>query len=255
MWRLYIIYHQYIKPEFYEVDPEFDKNHVQLIQVSGYKESKKYPIDYSSEGYTTHKESDFEFYNPLLQQKKYHAPSVLYHVYKNNWYPAKYIGFLEYDFELKVSAKDVTKLGIKTDFGPSACRFIEDNLKEGRIIALSTRWTLMELNKQSNIQVKGVHWLTYFVQEYNKYTDVKISKEVLLQDNPVIPTQQSFICDIKSFKAMMGFIVHLIDNNLLEKSNHRPSTLLERYIGLCIYLCPSEVIYLPLEHRAHHGYE
>ena len=254
MWRLYIIYHKYIQPKFHEIDPGFDKNHVQLIQVSGYEKSKRYPIDYSSEGYITHKESDFDFYNPSLQQKKYFAPSVLYHVYKNNWYPAKYIGFLEYDFELKVSAKDATKLEIKTDFGPSVCRFIEDNLKEGRIIALSTRWTLRELNKQGSIRVGGVHWLTYFVQEYNKYSDTVLSKEALLQENPVIPTQQSFICDVKSFKVMMGFIVHLIDNNLLEKSQPMPATLLERYIGLCIHLSPSEVVCLPLQHHAHHGY-
>ena len=188
-------------------------------------------------------------------------PCVLYQVKKHDWYPTEYIGFLEYDFELKVSAKDCQKIGVKTDFGPSVCQFIEANLKKHRIIALSTRWRLQELAKQNNIRVGKVHWLTYFVQEYNEYlksqdvTTRRVSKEALLKENPVIPTQQSFICDIESFKRVMGFIAYLIDHSRLEGCRPAPATILERYIGLSIHLCHSEVVYLPLQHQAHHGYQ
>lgn len=259
MWRLFIIYHRYIKPEFYEMDPKFDKEKIHLMQTSGYKKIEGYPKDYTSKGYITHKESEFKEYDPSLQKKKFFAPSVLYHMYKNNWYPAEYIGFIEYDFEFKISEKDAKKIGFTTSC-PSVCQFIEANLKKGRIIALSARWRLRELANQDFIKVGDTHWLTYFVQEYNKYLELngethKISKAALLKENPIIPTQQSFICDVKSFKEVMGFIAHLIDNSLTEGSFPAPATILERYIGLCIYLSSAEVMYLPLKHCAHEGYQ
>ena len=256
MWRLYIIYHRYIKPEFHQVDPAFSFEKIHLLQASGYQIQKGFPRDYTSQGYITLKESDFGEYDPSLQKKKYFAPSVLYHVYKNNWYPTNYIGFLEYDFELKVSKRDCLKLGINPEgFGESISQYLEEHLQKGRIIALSTRWRLQELNAQGSIKVGDVHWLTYFVKQYNLWCEAsQVDKEALLKENPIIPTQQSFICDIESFKKIMKFIVYLIDNSLLEKSRPIPATLLERYIGLCIHLCDSEVVYLPLTHKAHHGY-
>lgn len=253
MWRLYIIYHQYIQPNYHEADPFFSKDKVHLFQTSGYVSVPGFPKDYSSLGYITHRESDFQKYDPSLQKKKYFAPSVLYHIYKNSWYPTNFLGFLEYDFKFQISTVDLKKLNLK---GPleSPCKFIENHLKKGRVIILSARWRLSELNAQKSITVNGRHWLDYFLEEYSGYYQKSLSKEDLLEKDPIIPTQQSFLCHKEDFQKIMEFIAHLIDNSLLEKSYPAPATLLERYIGLCIHLSGLEIVYLPLSHQAHHGY-
>jgi len=226
------------------------------MQTEGYISTPGFPKDYTSLGYTTHKESDFKIYNPLLQKKKYFAPSVLYHMYKNIDSikdAPEFIGFLEYDFKFQFSCKDFKKLHLSFPKG-RPCELIEKSLQKGVITVLSLRWRLQELNAQKQITVNGKHWLDFFLEEYNKFYSRNISKEDILRFNIIVPTQQSFITDVESFRKIMEFPVYLIDNSLLEKCYPAPATILERYIGLCISFSRLSIRPLLLTHQGHHGY-
>ena len=72
--------------------------------------------------------------------------------------------------------------------------------------------------------------------------------------NPLIPGQQSFLCDINTFERIMSFIVNIIQSKKTEKQPNCPATHMERYFGIALYLDVTMKVNLNLQHLAHHGY-
>ncbi len=251
MFRLYVIYHKYINDAFLKCDPTFNHDEIHLLKTVGYTGEK--PKDYPD--YITITDTVFPHYNAALQKKKYFAPSVIYHMYKHDVYDTPYVGFMEYDSSLQLSKRDVQK--IKSDVNlpqNSVSEFLRQHLKDNCIIGLSCRWYLNDLYKQAGIKVGQSHWLDFYITEYNKFYTTPINKTVLLKENPLIITQQSFICNVEIFKKIMKFVAYLIDSGKLDQGKPRPATVLDRIIGLTAHLTDATMIYVPLEHHNHRNW-
>ncbi len=254
IFNLYIIYHQYIVPEFYKKEDVFGTNEVKLFKVEGYCGT---PMTYDN--YPTVSKNIFKtFYDSTLQKKKYMAPEIIYHFYKNNCYESEFIGFLEYDFDFKLSQHDILagKVKIPQIPGPpSILALIRTSLLKGNtIVALSYRQRLKILYEQKRQSMHNANWLDYFIQEYSKFYGKKIDKAILLKENPIIITQQSFITNVDTFKHVMKFIAHLIDAKKFNAAKPRPSYIIDRFIGLACHLSGAEIIPIPLQHTNHHNW-
>lgn len=213
-WKHFVIYHKYLIDQAYPTHPN----------IKFVKCNPDFPDEFGNPDIV---ESQLAVYNPKLQSKQtpYHAASFLYHAYKNGLHnDLDYLGFSEYDIILQ---SDIVR-----DF--------ETLAESGKqiIIPLSFRWPFEFLASQTNILAAGRQCMSTIVYDYNQFWGTKWSLAELLEDNPIICTQQSFWCDRKSFERLMKFICHVIDQGLAERkgSRPRPSTLIERYIGVALYL-------------------
>ncbi len=184
------------------------------------------------------------------------APEIIYHFYKNDEYESQYIGFLEYDFNFKLSQQDIRKGNLKIPQTTSIMNLIRTSLLKGNtIVALSYRHRLKFLYEQRGAHINKMNWLDYFIQEYFKFYEKKIDKNKLLKENPILITQQSFITSVDIFKHVMKFIAYLIDNKKFETSHPRPSYILDRFIGLACHVSGAEIISIPLTHMNHHNWK
>jgi hypothetical protein len=190
-------------------------------------------------------EADLPFYNPRLQSQEtpYHAASFLYHAYKNGLHrDLDYIGFSEYDL--------VLESGLLEYFEVVA------SLGERIVIPLSHRWPFEFLAAQTQILAANRQCMSTILQDYNEFWQTQWSLQELLDRNPTICTQQSFWCDRASFERLMKFICHVVEQGLAERkgSRPRPSTLMERYIGLALYLdAETEAVHVEPRPQTHLG--
>lgn len=227
-WDLWVVFHRDLFPEYYQLD----KTHLKLVKAEGYS---KIPFDaekYREMGYTILEENRLSFYNKTLQPAKFHAPSVLYHFYKNKVHEGRdYIGFMEYD--LVLNKKDVEKI----------C----SSIGKVDVIHLSSRHYFKNLAKQRDVKVDGKYGMIDAVDKYNEFfkTDHKFGK--LLEDNPLMCTQQSFICKSEVFDKLGQFLEFLIERPL-PKYTPMPATLFERYISVFLEFEKSK-LKMKLEHK------
>ena len=74
----------------------------------------------------------------------------------------------------------------------------------------------------------------------------------LLDENPVLGDQQSFLADKNTFEKIMGFITTIIENKKAEYPGLRPSFLLARYFGVTIHLLNVPTKLISLKHLNKH---
>ncbi len=259
-WKIFICFHRKLNAHNFLGDPNFNGEYYQAIKTNGHTRPVKM-TDSTKEKYQEilgikiTRESEFEIYKPELQPRKYHAPSVLYHLFVNKIYKElDYIGLIEYDHQLKFNLKDSKTCNVSLE--GSVTTFINDTLEKSDeiIISLSARWRFIHLYKQGGTQINRKNCIDVFIADYNNYFETQYKIRDLKKKNPIIPTQQSFITDKRTFKRIMGFITHIIDKYPHTGYRPRPSTVLERYIGLALYLDKTELIYAPINHLAKRGY-
>jgi len=253
--RIFIIFHKEFFPDYYKKDPNFDSNLFHFMKTEGYmknKDSQEEKLSKLKEQFTIHKESDFPFYNPKLQEQKYFAPTVPYHVYKNGLHKnLSYIGFMEYDLRFESSSRIPSLEKKFTSFTDEIKYLI--NLQSPLVICPSIRWEVKKLLSQHEIKIRIDGVLTNpilaVILDYNDYFKTCHRLEDFYDE--YIPTQQSFISDTETFDRVFSFISHLIDENRFDPKLciPRPSTILERYIGMALLLDPSPFYSIPLIHE------
>lgn len=236
-WVIFVVFHKYIIDRCYLNDLTFDKEHFIFIKCN-----PKFPAEFNkNHGYQVIVEKDLPFYNPSLQSsdKPYMAVSAIYHVYKNELHKKyDYIGFMEYDLSLQPDKNSKAVSAIQ-DFS----RFTEQidvmiQKSDKLIVPLSIRHTFKSLFEQKNIVLNGKNAMSQIVNDYNQFKQTSYSLNNLIYQNPLVPTQQSFICDINTYNNLMKFIVYYIENKLAERPNSwkRPSTIMDRCIGVSLLL-------------------
>lgn len=231
-WRTYIIFHKNIVDEYYDMDKDFNnKNYVFL------KTNEKYPAEYNKDkNYKIINEWDIgDFYVSRLQEKTYMAPSAIYHIFKNNKHKKfDAVGFMEYDLK----------------FSETTTKDIQDivNTNEKFIIPFSYQHPLKRLHGQTDIKIDKKNAIEMIFSDYNSYfkTKFKLNK----YKEKIVTSQQSFMCDVETFERIMGFISHVIESKLCERPNSwgRPSTLMDRYIGIALMLDETPIISYSLKH-------
>jgi hypothetical protein len=249
---IYIIAHNRVIFKDLYVDKSFDKSMYGVYITEGRKKNKTVTDNLiksvHSEGLEMIHEWDLETYNPSLQNRTFLASTVLYHTHINEITgPHDYIGFLEYDLSLDLGEESFTY---------KVKEIVTKHKNEPFIIFPSIRHKLGVLNKQGNITCGGAHWLKFFFDDYNKRfgTSFKHADFVNKHPNDLIPTQQSFICDIETYKAISKYVYDFIEDHGNKSHSPRPSTTMERYIGMFMYLRSQKmdnVYKIPLKHK--HG--
>ena len=220
MWKLFVVYHKYVLTETHDDDE----------RIAFVKCNPRFQDEFGRPDLI---EADLSVYNPKLQSQEtpYHAASFLYHAYKNRLHEGlDYIGFAEYDLKLQPDIAD--HLDMLTSV----------HHEQRVIVPLSYRWPLEFLASQVNILAASRQCVSTIVHDYNEFWGTRWSIQELLERNPTICTQQSFFCDIASYERLMRFISHVVEQGLAERkgSRPRPSTLMERYIGIALYLDAQE---------------
>lgn len=255
--QIYVVFHKYLINDCYK-DKNFDHKYFTFFKCN-----EKYPPQYDSNfGYNIKYEKDCEIYNPELQNesKPYMAVSAIYHIYKNNIYKKhNYIGFMEYDLVLKPDPKLIKNLGttdLYDDYFKSKQTMVEIiknicNNNKKHIIILSGRYNFQEFYNEKNM-IDNINLFDKIINEFNDFYKVNHSVEKLLEKNPIICDQQSFMCDNETFETIMKFISHIIENKYVEVKGFRPSYLLARYIGVTLELIDVETTLLSLQHLSRH---
>lgn len=237
-WKNFVMFHKQLEQGSYTADPSFSFDNYIFIEANPDIESK---ID--TEFFDGHiiKEWELPEYDARLQAATYMAPSIIYHIYKNNLYKdLNHIGFLEYDIPLERSdLKSVT----------GAIQEIVSN-NERVIVPYRYQHTLAVLRNQKDIKMNGRNAIDQIFDDYNEFFGTNHKPKQYL--NEKVTTQQSFLSDTKTFEKIMGFISHVIENKLAERKSswHRPSTLMDRYFAVSLLLeNDAKTIPLPLEHQ------
>ncbi|MFK7840338.1 MAG: phytanoyl-CoA dioxygenase family protein [Bdellovibrionales bacterium] len=237
-WKNFVMFHKQLEEKSYTIDPSFSFDHYTFIEAN-----PDVPRNIDTDFFDGHiiKEWELPEYNERLQAATYMAPSIIYHIYKNNLHTnLSHIGFLEYDIPLK-----------RSDL-KSVSETISDiiNKNERVIIPYRYQHTLSVLRNQKNIKMNGRNAVDQIFDDYNDYFNTTHKPKQYLDQK--VTTQQSFLADIKTFEKIMGFISHVIDNKLAERKNswHRPSTLMDRYFAVSLLLeNDAKTIPLSLEHQ------
>ena len=60
--------------------------------------------------------------------------------------------------------------------------------------------------------MSGKKWLDFFIHDYNKRYNTEYKYKTFLEKNKneLIPTQQSFICDIKTYEELSSYVFNFI---------------------------------------------
>lgn len=225
-WKIYVMFHKVLIEENYKIDPRFDKKYYQFVKANESQQGVWNEDFFDGIVY----ESEFPFYNNELQKNSYHAPSIIYHIYKNLLFEKyKSIGFLEYDIPLSNS----DKAGWKS-FTQEVMRI--QNKYEKFVIPFRYVHTLETLKNQSEICLNGNNAIEELFSIYNRFWGSNHDLTDYLEN--CITTQQSFMCDRSTFMRVMRYISYLIESKVLESAGtwHRPSTLLERAFGIALLL-------------------
>jgi hypothetical protein len=247
---IYIIAHNKINFSNFYVDETFDKSMYGFFLTKGKDSTSSDAIvtKIKDEGFDVDLEWKLDIYNEKLQNQSFHAPTVFYHTYINDFeYKDNFIGFLEYDLVLNEGTTKEYK------------ELISKHQGESFMIFPSIRHKLSRLDKQRSITAYDKHWLRFFLGDYNKRFNTKIeyNKFLIENGNCLIPTQQSFICDIDTYKKLSKYVYDIITEfPEREKYVPRPSTNLERFIGLYLFiesLSMKNVYELPLQHKHSSG--
>lgn len=229
-------------------DKSFDYNLYKFFLTEGRKDKLDISDIIKKEGFDVEKEWLMEEYNPYLQSNNFHAPSIFYHTHLNNTkFNDNYIGFLEYDLKLS------------DGFTKSVKEILNKHKEDKFLIFPSVRHKLIKLDNQRLIKISGKKWLKFFIHDYNKRYNTEYKYKTFLEKNKneLIPTQQSFICDIKTYDELSSYVFNFISeypNRALYSP--RPSTVLERFIGLFLFIKSLEyknVYKIPLEHKHSSG--
>lgn len=136
-------------------------------------------------------------------------------------------------------------------------KFIENNLKGEISILLSTRHRLKKLLTQTDISIDGKSCIPIIINDYNLFFGTNNSVESSIIDNPFLGTQQSFVCDKKTFERLGLFLSYIIEEKINRIYNPLPATVFERYIAMFFHFQLNR-IYLSLTHNAigyHSGYK
>lgn len=252
---IYIMAHNKADLKLFYCDNFFDKKMFKFFLTEGsplYKneEKTKNLIKYiENNEFKTILEWKLQNYNPTLQKNKFLAPSIFYHCHINNFLENEnlsYIGFLEYDLKFELDKNIANKLNQNFNFDNFSFtkeikRKINENKNEKFVIFPSIRHTLSSLEKDSYITMKGVHWMRFFLNDYNTRFNVSIDYDNFLKkhQNELIPTQQSFICDIETFKNLCQYVFNFIEDygyNTENEYSPRPATILDRCIGMFLFI-------------------
>ncbi len=96
---IYIMAHNKVNLNNFYLDKTFDKDMYEFFLTKG--KAKNPPTELikkiTHEGFNVNLEWEFDRYNSSLQNQNFHAPSIFYHTYINNFeIKDDYIGFLLY---------------------------------------------------------------------------------------------------------------------------------------------------------------
>lgn len=207
-------------------------------------------------------ERRLQLYNDLLQKQKYFAPTFLYHSHLNPNIIIKdknYIGLIEYDIDFVLDDNESlnynNNLTIdKYNFNlyNEINRIINFNNGNDFILFLSIRHNLATLSRQDSIRINNIHWLDYFINDYNKRFKTRYTKKSILEKfgNQMIGTQQSFLCSKLIFLKISKYVNEFINDNINSKYEPIPATILERYISMFLLFEDCNKFYIPLKHNA-----
>jgi hypothetical protein len=256
-YKLFVVFHKYLLDNCYLKDKKFNLNNFIFFKCN-----ELFPAQYNKNfGYNIMYEKNFSIYNPKLQdlKKPYMAVSALYHIYKNEFYKnLDYIGFLEYDLSLEpdpvlisknINNKEIQELkNIK-----SITESIENEIKNNKnlIIILSGRHRFRSFFEENTL-INGKNVFYKIVDEFNTHFKTNHKVQQLLDEDPVLGDQQSFLADKNTFEKIMGFISKVIETKGAEHKGLRPSFLLARYIGVTIHLLNVPTKLISLKHLNKH---
>ena len=240
--------HNRVDFDLYQRDKNFNNKTYQFFLTSGRaKDSQKTNNlieKIKSKNFKYISEWSLQNYDERLQKNYWNAVSIIYHSYINKIYRDKtHIGFLEYDLKFEIDKNVSTDEAISQDFSftEEVNKKVSSNLGSRFIVLPSVRHKLGYLDKQHNIRSFGKHWLNFFLEDYNKRYLCNHSYQNILRDysNILVPTQQSFICDIETFEQIGEYVSYFVNTHgITPSSNYQPraSTILERCIGMFILL-------------------
>lgn len=184
-FQVFIIFHKFINPSNYSVDPKFDIDYYTFIQSLSSSKNVSIPNQFLNKIIL---EKNFKNTNNKLHNDCYFAPATIYHFFINKLHENyDYIGFLEYDFDLQLKNKKYLTAELKT---------IVDEKKSG-IWAFSNFHKFIDIYNQNFIKINNRNAIEQIFDDFNEFFGTDFSVKQFLKPEFYFPTQQSFFVTIK----------------------------------------------------------
>ena len=255
---IHIVAHNKINFDFLNTDASLDKNMFHFFLTEGKVKNHSISDYLASEivkrGFKYKLEWKLPIFNPELQRKRFFAPSALYHAHLNESEFStddKYSGIMEYDIlpSIDKNLLEFVSSDIDIDnfsFSKVVSNIVAKHSTERFMIFPSIRHQLSRLDKQKNIKMAGQHWLDFFINDYNdrynKGDNICIEEFRKCFGDKLIPTQQTFISDIETFKEIAFYVYDFIEYHGYRHDSIDtfyqpfPATIMERFIGLYMFI-------------------
>lgn len=253
-WRIYVVAHQRVIPEFHWIDPDFRSADWSVINV------RTAPL-IEDGGLSVVRQSELPAFKPLGPQ--WAETEAIYSLYRSGAYrQSEFVGFLHYDHELRRSAggpRSLFRGGPVTAITRQIDEFLEPRSRAH--ISFATFQFRRDYDQriladvtQPEVRVgNGFNCYDYILADYCRYFGVTRTRADL-EGKQVINLCSSFLLDVRTFEEMMGWMSWVIESGKLEVfdrlgRNRMQGGLAERYYGVFLAFHGGDFLDLTLHHH------
>lgn len=225
-WKVYIVTHKNIKPEYYSIDKDFNNDNWGIINVSNKKLN-----DLSL--YNNYDVIDmFNLPEYKMLGSWYAEMEAIYNIYVNKIHDKyDYIGFIHHDYQLK-SIKGETDITHQIN---NAIKFY-DLIYFSTCVCDYHQNILADVDKPNMLQGDGINCYDYIINDYNQFYNKNENVNDWKNNIPKNICSAS-LYNREIFNEMMKFLSCIIESGKLNifDTEHKyriQGGLLERYISV-----------------------
>lgn len=253
-WKIYIVSHKKLNPEFFLIDPSFKYDNYCILNVGSNSTIE------NSEGFETIHQ--FKLVNAVALGKWWAESEGIYNIWRSGIYrKLDYIGFLHYDKELTLIKKRFWKNPHKVT------KYINDYIRNKDMAHISFEnhstiedygmRVLADVNQPNKLTGEGRNCYEMILEDYNKYFNTKYTKDDLF-GHKNINLCSCFFMDTLTFDKMMNFFDWIVQSKKLDvfdtQHQHRlQGGLAERYFGVFLLFEYSKHKDFSIIHRYNEG--
>lgn len=250
-WKVFVVAHERVVPEFLHVDPDWRPDNWAVINV------RAKPLRETA-GLPVIRQEDLPAYRPLGAH--WAESEAIYNLYRSGLHQdLDFIGFLHYDVELRLARRTGFLPRRRTD----VTQRVEAHLagRHRAHVSFATFGTredydqriLADISRPETLVGDGVNCYDYILADYNEYFGETKTRDDFFAARQ-INLCSLFLIDVPAFERMMAFFAWVVDSRKLDVFDtlhrHRlQGGLAERYFGLYLAFNSPGLLDLSLKHH------
>lgn len=250
-WKIIIVSHEKIIPEFYQNDTLFPKSNFEILNVGEH--------DHINNCGDFRVINQYDIPNARNLGKSWaESEGLLNYWYSGEWKQLDYVGFIHYDLEWKLDerVKKIKRTNITKRINSYLSGKDTAHISfESHIFEWDLKQRILADVSQPDLDIgEGVNCYTYILDDYNTFfgthytvDDLKKSKKINLCS--------CFLIDVNHFDEMMSWFEYVVNKGelLVFTCSRKQGSLAERYFGVYMSLAYDKALDLSLIHHWNDG--